>query len=207
MGITWNHENYVKLLAAILAAHPEFKPDARAVAVYFGDGATYDAIQGCMKPIRKRAQQLRQEVETGLRPNIPPKPTPKKRNAGGSTTPVSKAKKIFRDDNEVDDDEEFITPAKKKIKMNIEDGTPTPSIKAKNLGGKKAGSGGKVKGSSAPLVIDLLDSDDDNEEEEGGGGGLRGIKVKLENKPPVVIKSEPRMLSSHEDDSEDDYNE
>ncbi|KAK6528740.1 hypothetical protein TWF694_003979 [Orbilia ellipsospora] len=203
MGITWNHENYVKLLAAILAAHPEFKPDARAVAVYFGDGATYDAIQGCMKPIRKRAQQLRHEVETGLRPNIPPKPTPKKRNAGGSATPNPKGKKVYHDEDEVDD-EELFTPAKKKAKM-IEDGTPTPTprIKAKNLGGKKVGSAGKAKGSSTPLVIDLLDSDDDNDD----GDGLGAVEVKQEHRPSVMVKSETRMLSSHDDYSDDEYNE
>ncbi|EPS41054.1 hypothetical protein H072_5046 [Dactylellina haptotyla CBS 200.50] len=200
MPITWSHENYVKLLAAILAAHPEFKPDCKTVAVYFGDGATYDAIQGCLKPIRKKAQQLRQEVESGMRPSTPAKPTPKKRHAAG--TPSSKKGKIYQDD-EVDD-EEFITPVKKKARM-VDSATPTP-IKTKGLGEKRARSG-SAKGSSAPPVIDLLDSDDDSDDND-----LCSMKIKHEAPVAVKFESTPKAsklvtsMSSYYD-SEDDYNE
>ncbi|KAF3137564.1 hypothetical protein TWF703_004989 [Orbilia oligospora] len=127
MPISWSSENYVKLLSALLAAHPELKPDYEKIAVHFGDGATYDAINNCMRRIRAKAEELRKEVETGVRPNVTPKPTPRKRNAAGQ----SKAKKGFIEED--GDDEEILTPSKKKAKL-IEEGTPA-SIKKEGNGG------------------------------------------------------------------------
>ncbi|KAF3918975.1 hypothetical protein ABW20_dc0108818 [Dactylellina cionopaga] len=189
MPITWSSENYVKLLAAVLAAHPEFKPDYRNIAVYFGEGATYDAIQGCMRPIKKKALQLRQEVETGVRPNTTPKPTPKKRNAPG-TASTSKGKKYFIQEDV--DDEEFFTPTKKRSKMT-NDGTPTP-MKSSNKDGV-----GKAKGTTPELlVIDLLDSDEEEIKPDT-------VKIKSETKPVVVVKTESKTHDFYE--SEDDYYE
>ncbi|KAJ6262211.1 hypothetical protein Dda_3016 [Drechslerella dactyloides] len=203
MPISWSSENYVKLLAALLAAHPALKPDYKAMAVYFGDGATYDAIQGCMRPIRKRAEKLRQEVEGGMRPDTPPRPTPKKRGAGGGSSSKGKARGLF--DDEVDD-EEPITPAKKKARM-IEGSTPTPTP-TKSTNGRGNSRGRSGKGTPAkPMIIDLLDSDDDsNIRPVTASTPVKGI----EQETKVEVKSESKLSNGgtgYNGDSEDDYRE
>lgn len=200
MPITWNSDAYVKLLAAMLAAHPEFKPNLHSVAIYYGDGATYDAIQGALRPIRRRAQDLQNEISTGVRPNVLPTPKKKRPNAVGSGSvgasgggSTAKARKGAFSMGEVEDDEEMITPTKKRTK--ISDGTPgvtnsgltaklknaaaatgiTPSRASPAGSAVKANMGRKIKGTPSvtptpsSTVIDLIDSSDD--EDAGGGGG------------------------------------
>ncbi|KAK6534342.1 hypothetical protein TWF281_005665 [Arthrobotrys megalospora] len=189
MPISWSSDNYVKLLAALLAAHPELKPNYEKIAIYFGDGATYDAIQGCMRRVRTKADELRKEVETGVRPNVTPKPTPKKRAAG---TP-GKGKKGFIEEDV--DDEEILTPAKKKAKL-IEEGTPTPIKMEGKASGRK-----KAKGSAkTPTVIDILDSDDESPV-------LSDVKVKREVNPVVVKTETTANRIPYHYDSDDDYRE
>ncbi|KAK6341005.1 hypothetical protein TWF696_009317 [Orbilia brochopaga] len=209
MPIQWTSENYVKLLAALLAAHPALKPDYKAIAVYFGDGATYDAIQGCMRPIRRRAEKLREEVEGGLRPDTPPRPTPKKRGAGGGAGSKGKGGGLL--DDEAVDDEEPITPAKKKARM-IEGSTPTPTPtkstngRGSSRGAKNSTGGRNGRGTPAkPMVIDLLDSDDDV------GLVTASTPVKsVKQEPKVEVKSESKLSNGAADymgDSEDEYRE
>ena len=52
MPVTWTAEKYQKLLSAVIAAHPEFKFNYREIAIYFGESTTYDAIEGCFRPLR-----------------------------------------------------------------------------------------------------------------------------------------------------------
>ncbi|MCJ1387215.1 hypothetical protein MMC18_000055 [Xylographa bjoerkii] len=67
-------EAYKRLLAAILAAHPDKKLlDYRRIATYFGDGATYDSIEGQFRKIRSEAAVMKQEVDTGIRAQAPPR--------------------------------------------------------------------------------------------------------------------------------------
>jgi len=63
--ISWTAEKYHKLFAACLAAHPEFKPNCNKVAKYFGEGATYDAIETRFRPIKQQAKLIRQAVDSG----------------------------------------------------------------------------------------------------------------------------------------------
>ncbi|KAK6502987.1 hypothetical protein TWF481_008023 [Arthrobotrys musiformis] len=191
MPISWSADNYVKLLSAILAAHPNFKPNYHNIAIYVGDGATYDAIQGCMRRMKNKAEDLRKEIETGVRPNVTPRPTPRKRTSTGAGKGGSK--KGFMDDD-VDDEEEVLTPAGKKARL-IEEGTHMPVIKTEGGMQKKA------KGDDVTsAIIDLLDSDDEN-------SGLNNVKVKSEVQP-VVVKTETTVnpLTDYYD-SEDDYRE
>ncbi|MCJ1416813.1 hypothetical protein MMC32_003151 [Xylographa parallela] len=67
---------YKRLLAAILAAHPDKKLlDYRRIATYFGDGATYDSIEGQFRKIRGEAALMKQEVESGARAEAPARGT------------------------------------------------------------------------------------------------------------------------------------
>ncbi|KAK6521192.1 hypothetical protein TWF506_001417 [Arthrobotrys conoides] len=189
MPISWSSENYVKLLSALLAAHPELKPDYEKIAVCFGDGATYDAINNCMRRIRAKAEELRKEVETGVRPNVTPNPTPRKRNATGQ----SKSKKGFIEED--GDDEEILTPSKKKARL-IEGGSPTP-VKTEGNGttGKK-----NQNGTTATAIIDILDSDDEN-------SGKSEAAVKREANPVAVKTETTGNTTAYDYDSEDDYRE
>ncbi|KAF3280189.1 hypothetical protein TWF970_002941 [Orbilia oligospora] len=189
MPISWSSENYVKLLSALLAAHPELKPDYEKIAVHFGDGATYDAINNCMRRIRAKAEELRKEVETGVRPNVTPKSTPRKRNAAGQ----SKAKKGFIEED--GDDEEILTPSKKKAKL-IEEGTPA-SIKKEGNGGVRKRAPNSVM---AATIIDVLDSDDENI-------GQGGVAVKREVSSAAVKTETFENTTTYDYDSEDNYRE
>lgn len=87
MPIDWNSkESYQRLLAAVYAASPQ-NHNYRQIAYMFGQGATYDAIEGRFRKIKAEAQTLKQEVENGERPEPPPKATgsvqstPKKKRA------------------------------------------------------------------------------------------------------------------------------
>jgi hypothetical protein len=55
-------ESFTKLLAAIYAAHPGVKFNFSEIAHFFGDGATYDAIEGRFRIIKKEAATLRKNA-------------------------------------------------------------------------------------------------------------------------------------------------
>ncbi|KAI9774804.1 MAG: hypothetical protein M1840_000020 [Geoglossum simile] len=61
--VNWSaKESFTKLLAAIYAAHPGVKFNFSEIAHFFGDGATYDAIEGRFRIIKKEAADLRKKA-------------------------------------------------------------------------------------------------------------------------------------------------
>lgn len=58
----------------------------------YGMGATYDSIEGRFRIIRKEAEQLRQEVDSGARPQAPMRGAPPT-DGSAPTTPASTPKK------------------------------------------------------------------------------------------------------------------
>jgi hypothetical protein len=69
--IDWsNPEMNLRLLAAECAAS-DHTPNYRAIANYFGQGATYDAIENRFRWIKAEAAILKAEVESGERPPAP----------------------------------------------------------------------------------------------------------------------------------------
>ncbi|TKA77588.1 hypothetical protein B0A49_01741 [Cryomyces minteri] len=70
-------ESFTRLLAAMVAATPEMKLDYRKIASYYGEGATYDSVEGRFRVIKKEAQQLKAEIEGGVRAEAPPRGTTK----------------------------------------------------------------------------------------------------------------------------------
>lgn len=90
MTIDWNcKESYQRLLAAVYAASPQ-NHNYRLIASMFGQGATYDSIEGRFRKIKADAAKLKAEVDSGERPEAPPRgagstnSTPRKRKAGAA---------------------------------------------------------------------------------------------------------------------------
>ncbi|KAL8712746.1 MAG: hypothetical protein Q9220_002954 [cf. Caloplaca sp. 1 TL-2023] len=73
MPVNWKDAKaFERLLAAMVAAQ-EMKLDYRKIATMYGQGATYDAIEGRFRIIKKEAAVLIKEVENGDRPPAPPR--------------------------------------------------------------------------------------------------------------------------------------
>ncbi|GKZ18579.1 hypothetical protein AbraIFM66951_003460 [Aspergillus brasiliensis] len=66
--VNWKQpESADRLFAALIVAHPSLKLDYQAMARYFGQEATYDAIQNRLRRCHALAEQLRQEaIERGI---------------------------------------------------------------------------------------------------------------------------------------------
>ncbi|PYH77549.1 hypothetical protein BO82DRAFT_246753, partial [Aspergillus uvarum CBS 121591] len=56
-------ESTDRLLASLIVAHPGLKLDYKAMATAFGQGASYDSIEGRFRKWRKMADELRGELE------------------------------------------------------------------------------------------------------------------------------------------------
>lgn len=63
--------------------------DYRKIATMYGQGATYDSIEGRFRIIRKEAAAMKAEIESGARPAAPPRNT----NAGGGNSGTTTPKK------------------------------------------------------------------------------------------------------------------
>ncbi|QRD87915.1 hypothetical protein F9C07_897 [Aspergillus flavus] len=80
MVVNWkNHESIDRLIASLLAAHPDTQLDYHAMALFFGQGSTYDSIEGRFRRYRKIADELRDEAHSRGITDIP-------RNAGRNYT-------------------------------------------------------------------------------------------------------------------------
>ncbi|PGH17703.1 hypothetical protein AJ80_04711 [Polytolypa hystricis UAMH7299] len=92
MGITWNQEAIERIVAALLAAHPGLQPNYKAMAIYFGQGATYDSMQGRFRGYRKVADTMREEhpnVDTTMTPRRSTSTTTGTSMGTGTRTPSS----------------------------------------------------------------------------------------------------------------------
>ncbi|KAL8857751.1 MAG: hypothetical protein Q9178_005651 [Gyalolechia marmorata] len=93
MPVNWkNPQAFERLLAAMVAAQ-EMKLDYRKIASMYGEGATYDAIEGRFRIIRKEAQKLLAEIESGERPAAPPRGAIAKSSSTTSGDEVTTPKK------------------------------------------------------------------------------------------------------------------
>ncbi|KAK0719922.1 hypothetical protein B0H67DRAFT_643225 [Lasiosphaeris hirsuta] len=62
------YEAQSRLLAAVVAAHPDFKPNYKAIAQYYGGTATPSAIEHRFRPLRHIAEMFRMAVGAQLDP-------------------------------------------------------------------------------------------------------------------------------------------
>ncbi|KAL9073463.1 MAG: hypothetical protein Q9161_002884 [Pseudevernia consocians] len=71
MPVNWKDPDaFTRLLAAMVAAQ-DMKLDYRKIASMYGNGATYDSIEGRFRIIKKDATALKAEVDSGDRPGAP----------------------------------------------------------------------------------------------------------------------------------------
>ncbi|EEH02877.1 conserved hypothetical protein [Histoplasma capsulatum G186AR] len=92
MGINWNKDAIERIIGALLAAHPGFTPDYKTMAVHFGQGATYDSMQGRFREYRKIAQSMRQDNQEPANSRTPIRRT----TSGGRISKPSSAAKSGR---------------------------------------------------------------------------------------------------------------
>ncbi|KAI9853150.1 MAG: hypothetical protein M1838_000006 [Thelocarpon superellum] len=84
-----------RLMAAICASGP-LTLNYQTIATMFGEGATYDSIEGQFRIIKRQAETLKQEVESGARPPAPTRGAGKRgssastKRASPNTTPAGR---------------------------------------------------------------------------------------------------------------------
>ncbi|KAL8764486.1 MAG: hypothetical protein Q9203_005901 [Teloschistes exilis] len=147
MPINWkNPKAFERLIAAVIAAH-DLKLDYRRIATMYGQGATYDAVEGRFRVFRKEAAKLQQEISNGDRPTAP-------RRGTSSTSAPTTAASSFADSSFAGS--ETSTPKKGKTS------TPRANKKGNGNGNGKVLTGRVVK--NANLV---------KKEKEKGGKGVK----------------------------------
>ncbi|KAL9604209.1 MAG: hypothetical protein Q9219_000607 [cf. Caloplaca sp. 3 TL-2023] len=155
MPVNWKDPKaFERLLAAMVAAQ-EMKLDYRKIASMYGEGislppfsfffpsyplpqltihiegATYDAIEGRFRIIKREAAKLLSEVESGSRPPAPPR---------GSSASTTNAKKSSFTSEINDDTSTNVTP-KKSRKPRSTNTTPRAKKADKVLAGRVAKNG------------------------------------------------------------------
>ncbi|KAL8993100.1 MAG: hypothetical protein Q9169_006602 [Polycauliona sp. 2 TL-2023] len=157
MPVNWKDPKaFERLLAAMVAAQ-EMKLDYRKIASMYGEGATYDAIEGRFRIIKKEASKLLAEVESGQRPEAPAR--------GATTNKTSASSATSADDAGV------ATP-KKISKSRSTTSTPRASKAAgdKVLGGRVSKNGKKI--------VAKTGMEDSVKKEEGNDDGMdMGVDV------------------------------
>ncbi|BCS18940.1 uncharacterized protein APUU_11768S [Aspergillus puulaauensis] len=124
-----------RLIAAIIAASPGNKIDYNAVAALFGQGATYDSIEGQCRKYRKMAEELRTDA-TKQRVSIAG--TPRSRGKIGTRTPqeaqsrVTKPLSASPTKGKTGVTKTPNTPTKKRAKNNVEGSLMDADIESNN---------------------------------------------------------------------------
>ncbi|KAF6231282.1 hypothetical protein HO173_010425 [Letharia columbiana] len=152
MPVNWKDpEAFTRLLAAMVAAQ-DMKLDYRKIASMYGNGATYDSIEGRFRIIKKEAVALKAEVDSGERPEAPARGT-----VSATVTPKKPKSTVG-------------TPSKGKTvggRVGKSNGTPS----------KKRGNGIKEEpqsGSSSFLEVPSTEDDEDFAANVQGGYNDRG---------------------------------
>ncbi|KAI9883251.1 MAG: hypothetical protein M1823_004990 [Watsoniomyces obsoletus] len=212
-AIDWTSvRSYQRLLAAVYAASPQ-NHNYREIATMFGEGATYDSIEGRFRKIKAEAAILKQEVESGQRGPAPP------RGGGGvkteqsseetEPTPKPKGKPGRKTKNTTNNTNDITT-------MNgVISGRITKPGRARGGGGgggkgkatKKGGGGGLLEGIGDQYL--LSNGDDGNNmisggSGGGGGGGSGGGDDGYDDASyPPEDSSPTKELDYHQDDGTD----
>ncbi|CAO1602223.1 MAG: hypothetical protein LQ349_000740 [Xanthoria aureola] len=141
MPVNWKDPKaFERLLAAMVAAQ-EMKLDYRKIASMYGEGATYDAIEGRFRIIKKEAAKLLAEIESGQRPAAPPRGNAMSKSSSFATTST-------------DDNDSISTPKKPRKPRST---NTTPRAKKSSAAG---GGGDKVldgRISKSPKKKDMTD--------------------------------------------------
>ncbi|KAI9699433.1 MAG: hypothetical protein M1836_003044 [Candelina mexicana] len=151
MPVDWKKpEAYNRLLAAVMAAH-DMKLDYRKIASMYGEGATYDAIEGRFRIVKKEAQVLKEELESGVRAPAPARGQPVSSNRiNGSTNgnaSTSTTPKKGRKGNGIksESSSSSISPTKKTANQGVLSGRVTKSSSSTSAKGKKTNNNIKLE--------------------------------------------------------------
>ncbi|KAI9750823.1 MAG: hypothetical protein M1835_001338 [Candelina submexicana] len=138
MPVDWKKpEAYNRLLAAVMAAH-DMKLDYRKIASMYGEGATYDAIEGRFRIVKKEAQVLKEELESGVRAPAPARGQPVSSNRTNGNASTSTTPKKARKGNGVksESSSSSISPTKKAANQGVLSGRVTKSASSSAKGKK-----------------------------------------------------------------------
>ncbi|KAI4121021.1 MAG: hypothetical protein LQ338_006608 [Usnochroma carphineum] len=152
MPVNWKDSKaFERLLAAMVAAQ-DMKLDYRKIATMYGEGATYDAIEGRFRIIKRQAAKLVAEIESGARPPAPSRGASSSKNTTSSFTTAS-------DDG---GSQAMATPTKQR-KPRSTNTTPRANAKKDHV------ASGRVSKDS-PAV---------KKEKKGNGNVVKGIKEEV----------------------------
>ncbi|CAD6575506.1 MAG: hypothetical protein ASARMPREDX12_002336 [Alectoria sarmentosa] len=159
MPVNWKDPDaFTRLLAAMVAAQ-DMKLDYRKIATMYGNGATYDSIEGRFRIIKKEATIMKAEIDSGERSEAP---------ARGTTSANTTSKKPKSAAN---------TPKKEKIiggRVGKSNGTPS-----KNRGKVVKGVKQEPDSSSSSSFVEVHSTEEDEDfatNVEGGHSG-RGSRA------------------------------
>ncbi|KAL8951817.1 MAG: hypothetical protein Q9222_002233 [Ikaeria aurantiellina] len=143
MPVNWKDPKaFERLLAAMVAAQ-EMKLDYRKIATMYGQGATYDAIEGRFRIIKKEAAVILKEVESGARPAAPSRGQPTTAQSSFTTS------------------EDGLSTPKKARKPRSTNTTPRANKKDKVINGRVG---------KSPMKKENVHPENGIKEEMGSGG-------------------------------------
>ncbi|KAL8895488.1 MAG: hypothetical protein Q9207_008155 [Kuettlingeria erythrocarpa] len=147
-----------------MVAAQDMKLNYGKIATMYGQGATYDAVEGRFRIIKRKAAELVAEVESGSRPPAPPR--------GGSSCTTS-----FATDAET-------TPKKttKATKFRSTNTTPRAAKKEKVLSGRVTKAGSPVKKAAnvaKGIKEEMVSSEGSNYEDLGMEVDAEGVAAEL----------------------------
>jgi len=149
------YEASVRLLSAIIAAHPSLQLNYKAVADKFGEGTTGKAISTRFERMRKESCWDLSNTSSSIANSPVKKPrargTPKKKAA--SMTPSTEAENNENEENGGDDNSDYdVTPSKKAAINKVKNGRVSKPLSSRPA---------RKTAAKAPTVYLEDDEDDD----------------------------------------------
>ncbi|GLA61672.1 hypothetical protein AtubIFM56815_002531 [Aspergillus tubingensis] len=168
--VNWKQpESADRLCAALVVAHPSLKLDYNAIATYFGQGATYDAIQNRFRKVHSFADQLRQEaIERGI--TDLPVAKARKSTTGSIASPAPRTPRMGRNG------------IQKPVSSSSSRRRPAPRTPANLITPTRSGAGSSKAGQS---IMDAISLEDDMLDDD-----------KTDMKPPLKAESRSAQIST-----------
>ncbi|GKZ95920.1 hypothetical protein AnigIFM59636_009931 [Aspergillus niger] len=144
--VNWKQpESADRLFAALIVAHPSLKLDYHAIATYFGQEATYDAIQNRLRRCHALAEQLRQEAfDRGI--TDVPSAKGRKSTTGSIASPAPRTPRVGRNG------------IQKPVTSSSSRRRPAPRTPANLITPTRSGAGSSKAGQS---IMDAISLEDD----------------------------------------------
>ncbi|MCJ1353833.1 MAG: hypothetical protein MMC33_003820 [Icmadophila ericetorum] len=179
MHVDWRKPGaHIRLLVAYLAANSGQRIDYQKIATYYGEGATYDAVEGQFRKLRKEAKEMIYEIDSGVRPPAPIRGTPNKRRGG--------MRRGTSADTDLDDDQPATPPPSPSPKKTKKPRTPRKKKDESPFVDRTVS--GRVRKSATP-------------QKANGGSDSFARRIKQENTPEATSSSNTSYSTSSSFDS------